>query len=722
MRSDPYSPCPAGTGKKLKFCCRDLMRELQTIEHMLAAEQSEAVKDHIRRAFAKFGERACLRTYQCMAEMASSVTAGDHGQSMALDSCTQFVERFPENPVALAFMATLTLVADDPEKAVELLQKSLRYSPAELPQFVRPVVVEVARYCVAGNHVPMAVGLYRLIEEVSEEDDPLAEDAGAVLRSLIGDSTIPLALRQDYALTEPTEDAAWKDAFDEAKAFDRRGAWSAAADIFQRLADQYPDDPAVRRNLAVTLMKAAREGEAAEAWRTYASMNVPLDEAIDAEATAHFLDKGASEGWVELKRVVYELDDLESLVAALGTEPRAKVRPVASEQRDHEQPPPRAVYDLLDRPIPVDLADWSLEDVPHRIARVELFGKQTDRPARAEVIGFDIDARLDRAEAMLRQLGGGQIDKPSHQEVLTSAPRQAVLFVIPALMPAEASADRQREIAEQYASKRLEDWLNIPQRRLGGKTPLDVAGDEAFRVALEGLLGYLSQMLDVADLAVDLAPVRQRLNLPPREPVSDGQTSVLAVPPTRWDQLAVEQLSDDELCVLMELAFAFRRQRVAMRALEVALERPGLIPDQALPQIYLLMASLCRHTDEQLAAVEKARNLAEGDRQLEARVDLGELRIRVQRRESEGVLSLIEKIRAKYRDQPEILYELYEMLNRMGLAGQRGRGDDAGMEVDAEAADEVSVGVTGEAAPEIWTPEAQRAAQGKSKLWLPGEE
>ena len=28
MPIDPYSPCPGGTGKKVKFCCTDLLQEL----------------------------------------------------------------------------------------------------------------------------------------------------------------------------------------------------------------------------------------------------------------------------------------------------------------------------------------------------------------------------------------------------------------------------------------------------------------------------------------------------------------------------------------------------------------------------------------------------------------------------------------------------------------------------------------------------------------------
>jgi hypothetical protein len=31
MPIDAYSPCPGGTGKKIKFCCPDFLGELETI-------------------------------------------------------------------------------------------------------------------------------------------------------------------------------------------------------------------------------------------------------------------------------------------------------------------------------------------------------------------------------------------------------------------------------------------------------------------------------------------------------------------------------------------------------------------------------------------------------------------------------------------------------------------------------------------------------------------
>ena len=49
MPIDAYSPCPCGSGKKIKFCCKDLLGDLQKIERMLEGEQYMACLAHIER-------------------------------------------------------------------------------------------------------------------------------------------------------------------------------------------------------------------------------------------------------------------------------------------------------------------------------------------------------------------------------------------------------------------------------------------------------------------------------------------------------------------------------------------------------------------------------------------------------------------------------------------------------------------------------------------------
>ena len=76
---DPYSPCPGGTGKKVKFCCADLVQELDKVQRMLEGEQPLACLDHVRKLDEQYPGRACLQSIRLSLENA----VGDHAAAEA---------------------------------------------------------------------------------------------------------------------------------------------------------------------------------------------------------------------------------------------------------------------------------------------------------------------------------------------------------------------------------------------------------------------------------------------------------------------------------------------------------------------------------------------------------------------------------------------------------------------------------------------------------------
>ena len=51
MTIDRYTPCPGGTGKKIKFCCQDLLHELEGVHRMLEGDQRLACLEHVEKLF-----------------------------------------------------------------------------------------------------------------------------------------------------------------------------------------------------------------------------------------------------------------------------------------------------------------------------------------------------------------------------------------------------------------------------------------------------------------------------------------------------------------------------------------------------------------------------------------------------------------------------------------------------------------------------------------------
>src|SRR4051794_37654844 len=101
MPIDPYTLCPGGTGKKIKFCCPDLVGELDKIHRMIEGEQRAACLEHIEKLEARYPNRACLMSIKAIlqAELGK--------EAEAAQTVAAFSAEYPDNPVALAERATL---------------------------------------------------------------------------------------------------------------------------------------------------------------------------------------------------------------------------------------------------------------------------------------------------------------------------------------------------------------------------------------------------------------------------------------------------------------------------------------------------------------------------------------------------------------------------------------------------------------------------------------
>ena len=69
MPVDPYAICPCGSGKKLKFCCSDLVGEIEKIHRMIEGEQPRAALRHVDQTLATHPGRASLLDLKATLEL-----------------------------------------------------------------------------------------------------------------------------------------------------------------------------------------------------------------------------------------------------------------------------------------------------------------------------------------------------------------------------------------------------------------------------------------------------------------------------------------------------------------------------------------------------------------------------------------------------------------------------------------------------------------------------
>jgi hypothetical protein len=101
MPLDPYSPCPGGTGKKLKFCCAELVGDLEQIDRLTEGQQYAAALDLAERLARQHPGRACLLASRTRLQLATKKF------TEAAAGSREFVEAFPDNPVALGQAAVM---------------------------------------------------------------------------------------------------------------------------------------------------------------------------------------------------------------------------------------------------------------------------------------------------------------------------------------------------------------------------------------------------------------------------------------------------------------------------------------------------------------------------------------------------------------------------------------------------------------------------------------
>src|ERR671930_337465 len=119
MPVDPYAMCPCGSGKKLKFCCSDLVGEIEKIHRMIEGEQPRAALRHVEQTLTSHPGRASLLDLKATLEM----SLGE--MDSARQTVAQFVSANRDSPTAYACEAILLAESDEPLAAVDSLQRAL---------------------------------------------------------------------------------------------------------------------------------------------------------------------------------------------------------------------------------------------------------------------------------------------------------------------------------------------------------------------------------------------------------------------------------------------------------------------------------------------------------------------------------------------------------------------------------------------------------------------
>lgn len=730
MAVDHYAPCPCGSGKKLKFCCSDLVHEIEKVHRKLEGDQPRAALALLDTALAKAPGRASLLDLKASIQM----SLGDDAD--ALETVNEYLKVDPQNPSAHAqasLVACASLQASEAEtdpldpsrparQAVDHLQSSLELVTESIPARVLQAIGAVGQALLSDGDLIAARSHLWLYQGVAGQEDTRAMELLMRLNQVGG---LPLLLRDNQFLREPPLGHACEAQHDHAQMLASRGQWRRALEALEKLCEEHADLPMLRYNAAVVAGWLGDSQRFVAGLREFARLTAEQatdglpDDALEAEAIAQLLDQENREPRIEVLRTSFTVADEEALIDRLSRDPRSVPHRLSdSELQTLDGPPPRNTWLLLDRPLPESGADLTTDTAPRIAGMLAYFGRQTGRPERLELVADRSDATL----ATAREVAGDALGEVLSEEVMGQSSAGEEGLNTRWRFPNDTSvADRRRLIAEEQRRVLLEEWPDKPRVVLSGESPRVAGAKPGLALALNAAVLVLEQTVAAqADPAV-FVELREKLGLPPAETIDPGQIDAETLPMARVHRLDLKAASDDVLLTLYKRTELSGANEAALAVGREAVTRPGLAAELPPEELYARLASLEPDFDEALGWIDSARATADAAGQSNATWDLAELELRVVEGQFEEANQLVHHLRDAHLNEPGIAERLYQLLYALGAVpapGDPGAAPASGMPPEPAVAAPPAAGGGGS---KLWTPGSDEPAAGGGgqKIWTP---
>ncbi len=710
MAVDPYAMCPCGSGKKLKFCCSDLVGEIEKIHRMIEGEQPRAALRHVEQTLTSHPGRASLLDLKATLEM----SLGDLEAARA--TVKEFVAKNRDSATAHACEAILLAEDDKPREAVDSLQRALSLVEREMPLRVFEALGAVGGALLEAGHILGAQAHLWLHAALAPKDDLRSREVLAALNHYSG---LPVILRDQLRFRPWPDNVPWKAEAEKATRLADNGKWREAVEIIDQLGHKYGADPALLFNRALLGGWLADDRALVAGLHAFAQLDVPLDDAVEAEAVAQMLDADLKEQRLDATIQLFAIKDLEELVAKLSSDKRVQAIEVDPQAfAGSDQPRPRNTFVLLDRPMPATGVGIVRDAVPRLSGLLAVYGRQTDR---SEILEASIDKgpSFDSSMATLKEIAGDTLGDVLEEKIVGSvSPTDQAInwrWHPPKDTPPET---RRQLIEEERRAAIVERWPKLPQPSLQGKTAVEATSDPELRIPLLANLLILEQGGNSDRDVESIGELRRELKLPEPESIVPSDQSISGLPLVRVSRLKIEDVSDDDIVLLYRRSILVGAHAATLRLAREAVARPSLADRIPPTDAYQRMIAAERDPDKAQVLINAAREQSKASGQSTATWDLAELELHITTGQVNEARDMLTRIQREHGNDPQVAAALYQLLYETGVIGdeQMGRPHShahtsvpvAAMADDSEPA-----------AGKIWTPGSDRPTGGKSALWTP---
>lgn len=714
MSANQYTQCPCGSGKKLKFCkCIDNPQDYDKLVKLIEGGQGVAAIDRINQLLKKTPNAAWLLAIK------GELCLGMQEMEMFAENASRFLKLKPDNPLALVMNAIAGNVTNkDIRETANFLLDGMAEARDSLPALTLPAI-RLMLERLKGQGMTCLIGFWaELFQALTPEDN---ENRTLVLE----DPDISLLAKSQPPIIGEDPSGEWNERLAEVSALYGAFRPGQAETKLRSILRDFPNQPALlchllRAQLAQldqwgafdTARKLESHEEVAEELRPYfGALALELEPEQEQLRITEFFKYGEIESDKACADRLRELEFVEEPPEELQASARQMFGNLVG-----DEVPATMVFRILDSaaPNPGEEAD----KFPMVAGMVALFGKQTDKPARALLTYYDHPASRDSGDKVFQQL---EISSELSGVDFPNKSTYADFLSRPTLITDASKVPGIEIESARFVSEFLECSLPV----LGGQTPLEAAKDESKKQALASLLHHLEgdQSIIVESKAIQEIFDKLEVPRPPLHSELDGKISIDNV--LAFDRFRYEEMEPRLLKEITIRSLEIGAQRAFLSIAKIVRTHEELANDDQLQMIVL--GNLLRFNvdiNEKLTQIDELIGRMKELKQQVGRLVLEKVNILAALGREDEARATISQAFAESPDDPYLMSFLqYAQRSAQGGApAQPAAGDPLASKLMQNAMSKQAP------APEsggggIVLPGQEQAPQqggGESKLWLPG--
>ena len=726
MSVDTYAVCPCGSGKKIKFCkCKDSVDELDRVLKMVEGGQVVPALDRLSTILQEHPDAAWalairgrllldLREYDSLAENAE-----------------RFTRLQPSNPLALTQRAAAGVFKGDMESATTSMLEALTESGRDVDAFVLDVS-SVLAYSLAQSGQFLTARVYATLAMMASGYEG-GQTSVSVLRQLNSSPSVNQLLKAIPPEIERPVDVDWGERYDEASSLLRSNKVTLAQTKLESLQRTVPGQPAVLSGLLTCAIWCGDIDAQSDLLKKLSDC-----ESLEFEQRARYLAMSAlvkpdmpelSVGVLKLEAQIDKADEVEMAMLADSHFVALPAEMVSQMRVSEDDVPPKAGFQILDREKPESLENLPAPtDVPEAKAIAFVYGKQTDREARVEVL----DVRTQDVDYVRERLA--KVAEKAEFKDETGDPLPLLVASQPpiAMIRYQAKPEEAEALQQELTKLRMPAAIAAAELPiLDGGSLASCSGDESKLLQRTAVARIIEQYDAVSSKGVDIIQdVYKLAKLEPLPTIKPSNEEIETIANEDLNRIDPADLSPESLIYLLQ-----RSQQVAatpaIRTFANRLIETDLTEEQKPAKMlaYMTLMNAADGTKSAIATLEKAKEFAKSNNISTANLLLSEVSLRLQTGDGEGFQKAIQTLSTRHGNEPEVMAQLQQMLIQFGLINPDGSPRQAPT-APVGAGGPAIAGAPAAAAPsgggsELWTPDSpgpQKPAggEGGGKLWVPG--